>query len=795
MTLFNQATAARAAVGLLLIAASCAPATDGQTTGGASDIVVAKDGSTALDGLADRVDAGTTEPTSDAASEANDIDDGSGAPDSLAAAQDAGEGEDATADAASEDGATEDGIDNDGEMILCPDAGELWDDTTGAPDSEVSADTYLAADSVTSTQGDGTVDGGTEDAPTADVNAADAQSSGDSGDSGDSVGTDTQDTADGDASGYGPPPLGPSVWNKSATQTAFNGFGGPPESNDIVIGPPNTALLCTSLKGLHAVDIGQPNQLLNVASSGFSQGSSFAPKCHRVTTALIDGQWRVWVTWRGDNHQPTPTVTELLYDTTGAQPVLSESSHVTMPGGSVEGLVWHANKLWVANHNKGLVTLKRKGGKLVKSGTVSGLKNAWDVAAMGAHVAIADGTAGLAVVEATPAQTIVGKLGLGGLAMRVVTEPQANRAFIAAAEGGLFITDLTIPAQPQLLAQWSLPSPAVDVSLAGSRLFVAAIDHVYGVDVSVPAKPKLFGAFRNKAALNGASYHLAVATDGKQVLTAEWNGLSAWKMAPKAAAPALVVTTRKVVLSAPVGQTAYRDLTLHNAGNRWLTINSATVKTTSFNVVQAAKTIAPGASAIVRVAFAPQAKGAVSDVLELNSDDPQQPLATIALTGLVASGGPKAPAIAVTVPGGTVWKSTDHAGKVRLISYFSTFCPMAWHTASTTHRSLNFTFPTSDFVLVAAAAAPKDVGAAILPTDSPSQVKRYVDVLELPFTVGFDTGGGKMSLVPGTKLGAPAPVPVDVLIGRDGRVLRVEPRFDTGGLMSDIEAALAEPAP
>ncbi len=736
---------------LLLVAACCALAVGCAPDAEGAHVPAARsfDGAAGADGFATGADAG-----GDVGARSD-----SGAGDDTRPADDTGGPADAgPSDASSPDVGTPDGGMSDAGT---PDA--------GTPDA-------------------GTPDGGTSDAGTPDgETGADGVGVGAAGDAA---------AADGGPAPLGPPPTGPSVWAPTLVAQGHNDFGKQLECNDAARGPGDIVFVCTSLGGLMAVDTAQSGKLPAVATAAFSAGSSMAPKCHHVTARQLGGSWRVWVSWRGDNHQPTPTVTALTY-TGGAAPALQESHHLAVNGHSFEGMAWQGGKLWVAAHGAGLDQVSDVSGQLAHAGTVSGLANAWDAAPLGAaHLAVADGGAGLKVVATNAsAGAVVGAAAVSGMSTRLVVDTAGQRAYVAAGVGGLAVVSVANPTKPQLIHTLKPPSAVADVALSGTRAVLAAIDRVYVADVAHSGAPTLLGARRTPPKFNGAAYHRAVETVGDRVFSVEWAGVSTWKLASAPQAPALVTEARRVKLVANAGVATERDVVLRNVGNAWLWVSSATLTDApqGLTVVDAPTAVAPGGSVALRLRYTGAGGDEGEATLNIHTDDPHQPVVTVAVD-TVATPLSLAKSVMVQTPSGTPWSLSDAKGKVRLISYFSTFCPMAWTHYLHAHRLLRERIPNPDLVMVGALADPGLFNVP-LPQDDSAMRAHFVASVEVAMPVGFDVGGGKKSLVPDASMGAPAPVPVDVLIGRDGRVLRVEPRYDPWGMASDIEAALAAPAP
>jgi uncharacterized membrane protein len=124
-----------------------------------------------------------------------------------------------------------------------------------------------------------------------------------------------------------------------------------------------------------------------------------------------------------------------------------------------------------------------------------------------------------------------------------------------------------------------------------------------------------------------------------------------------------IAGTPKLTLSATsmafgnvtVGQNKELSVVVSNTGTAALTISSAAVSGTGFNLTSASSfTLQPGASQIVTVRYAPTSAGASSGTLTLTSNDPSSP-ATASLSGTgVAAAAPAIDVSPATLDFGTV---------------------------------------------------------------------------------------------------------------------------------------------
>ena len=116
---------------------------------------------------------------------------------------------------------------------------------------------------------------------------------------------------------------------------------------------------------------------------------------------------------------------------------------------------------------------------------------AHDVASNGVNAIVADGRAGLQIVNiASPAE--VGAYRTLGAAHGIVTS--GSYAYVAAAEGGLSVMNVSDPANPAQAGRVDTPGYAEAVAVEGTHAYVADGDSGLAVlDVANPANPTLSG--------------------------------------------------------------------------------------------------------------------------------------------------------------------------------------------------------------------------------------------------------------------------------------------------------------
>jgi hypothetical protein len=135
---------------------------------------------------------------------------------------------------------------------------------------------------------------------------------------------------------------------------------------------------------------------------------------------------------------------------------------------------------------------------------------AWAVAVVGNLVYVADGTAGLQVVNVTipNSPVLVGGVDTPDLAIDV--KVVGSYAYVANRFSGLYVVDVTNPASPAIVGHVDTPGEASNVAVAGEFAYVAdRFNGLQVVDISQPASPVIIGGMIPTSAV----YGVAVAED------------------------------------------------------------------------------------------------------------------------------------------------------------------------------------------------------------------------------------------------------------------------------------------
>lgn len=207
----------------------------------------------------------------------------------------------------------------------------------------------------------------------------------------------------------------------------------------------------------------------------------------------------------------------------------SIAGQVLLPGPAetAHGLAVAGNYLYIAAHATGLssgLRVARITNPTIPQIVGSGVETpgtAFDVAVAGTLAYVADGTAGLRVVDVQNPFSLVL---LGGVtaspaqARAVDVAVAGNHAYVAYEAAGLVIVDVSNPAAPVIVGSVPALNNARGVAIAGSYAYVA--DFVQGlqvVDVSNPALPVVVGSldvFCEGVAVDGTHAFITIGTAG-----------------------------------------------------------------------------------------------------------------------------------------------------------------------------------------------------------------------------------------------------------------------------------------
>ncbi len=129
-------------------------------------------------------------------------------------------------------------------------------------------------------------------------------------------------------------------------------------------------------------------------------------------------------------------------------------------------------------------------------GFINTVGTPYDVYVVNTYAYIADGAAGLTVVDVTNAEspTVVDTYDTSGVAQGIYVA--GAYAYVADGTSGLQIINISIPSSPALVGTYDTSGSSTDVHVSGKHAYVTdGADGVHIIDVSNPASPALVGSY------------------------------------------------------------------------------------------------------------------------------------------------------------------------------------------------------------------------------------------------------------------------------------------------------------
>jgi peroxiredoxin/glutamine cyclotransferase len=468
-------------------------------------------------------------------------------------------------------------------------------------------------------------------------------------------------------------------------------------------------------------------------------------------------------------------------------PVLQE------PGVSYEGVDVANGIIFVGLHEKGLGAYRRDAANNIKRvGTTSGFLNAWGVAARGNTVFVADGIGGLVTVDAKdPTKPrVLGRVEFGGQARGVVVD--GDVAYVASGSAGLVLVNVANLSKPSVIAKTEMPGTAMRVDYSAGRVFVAAWNDVRVYDVTRPESPRFIGAARVTRDLNDeqqevTSRILGVAARGNDVFVGNWHVLHSFRLYPDRRAPSMRLSEAARLLDFGVvesGNTRTIPLKVMNQGTAPLNLRNISMSGSAFRVAARETIIPAGSSTELSLTYAPSRPGPEDAYLQIESDDPamssRRVLVVANRPGLGI--GSMLPETTGTLLDGTPWSSNQAKGKVLLLTYFATFCPVCGGQLPDLEARFWQKYKDRGLVMVSLNAhdAEERVG----------EVLQYADNIRVTFPLGLEKTRTYAALT--QNFVGFNPFPVDVVVGKDGRIAHIAREYDPDALVEVIDKLLAK---
>ena len=428
---------------------------------------------------------------------------------------------------------------------------------------------------------------------------------------------------------------------------------------------------CTGTQGLTIWDVARDTGDLVAQRVGPAELSHpDFPRCQHVALDA-DGQ-RAVLTNRGDEVQPTPWL--FVYDV--EDPATPLALRGWSGDASIEGVVWHGDRIYAAAHTAGILVFEDTGGDALEmvGSYADADSDAWLPVVHGEHLYVAEGSHGVRVYDISaddPAP--IAAVPLEGSSRDLALD--GDTLFVAASSAvvALDIADPTAPAQVA-----STPTPGTAVALArgdDGLIYTAEWDEVRAYD---PAQS--LQRVWSEVVPTGDDFSrvltVAAHPDRTRVYAGEWTGMHIFESHPGATGPDIVAAPTSVQFGRiEVGDDDDHVVLIRNEGDQTLHVYGYESSRAAVSVDDACFEVEPGAVHALELRFTPDTDTTIAGQVELLTDDPDEPEYEVRFVGNAAGAdvGDPMPDFMLQDLEGNDWTRADLDGKVVLLAYFATF--------------------------------------------------------------------------------------------------------------------------
>lgn len=408
----------------------------------------------------------------------------------------------------------------------------------------------------------------------------------------------------------------------------------------------------------------------------------------------------VYVSHRGNyDFQPHLSVVDLgsfnpdPYDplTFEYAPVLAEPLRETDV--SYEGLDAANGLVYVALHSGGIGVFERdvatnEMSRIAADATIT--TNAYDIEVSGNIAYVLDEQLGLFVVDVTDVNDMIelGHVFIGGVDRDI--EVEGDFAYIAGGGAGMVIVDVSDPAAPTIASYTPAYGTAVRVAVDGDRAALAAWNDTRVYDVTDRTAPAIVGGARLEKAQDYANdpgnerpditaRTLGVDLHGDYLFVGNWWTPYTFQIHSDRLAPYLVLPEDifyMAIGNVPVGSSGTYSFDVENHGTDVLTVYDLWATNPAFTIDPVGAAIPPGGEAEFTITYTAAVDTEEYAIVNLLSDDPNQPLRKGYVVGNpvgIGVGDPFPYTEATDVNTLALWTSDSTLGSVTLIAYFATF--------------------------------------------------------------------------------------------------------------------------
>lgn len=246
-----------------------------------------------------------------------------------------------------------------------------------------------------------------------------------------------------------------------------------------------------------------------------------------------------------------------------------------------------------------------------------------------------------------------------------------NRAYVARGVYGVSIVDVTTPSSPGLLGEFAPNVLASKISVAGNLVAIANWEDFEVFDATDP----------NAVALAGSKWTpqraMCVAMRSDTMLVGDWGIFRTYHYGT-VTGPDLDIVPRYVQFSVTqVGSSRTEILQFINTGQQPVDFGTIQILNPNYTLDYNGADLAPDDTVASTLTYTPTDSTSGTSQIRVNSNDPDETLITISLTGNPPPGGVSignpAPDFTLPVHGGGTWQLADYRGRIVVMCFFASW--------------------------------------------------------------------------------------------------------------------------
>ena len=447
-------------------------------------------------------------------------------------------------------------------------------------------------------------------------------------------------------------------------------------------------------------------------------------------------------------------------------------------GGSAHGVATDGTTVWAAAGTDGVVTLTLSGSSLLADGTLGSIGDARGVALDDAGLWVAAGKGGVALLDPSSgaslgtAATESGALGVRATSQgAVVLRGVKGWDLFTASSGSI-----------ELSSSHTTTGAVLDATERDGELVTAEVHAlVRHSDAGMRQQERPhFGAL-------DAGWFRAVTTHDGELFAAIGDEVVAVDVKATTAAPDVMVDGTTVYMWGDAGERLESLVVIENLGDAPLVVGDIEADAPfEFEVQDGgdpvdgcpdAVEIPAGGSLLFAVSYTPDNESLVSGEITLHTNDPDEPELVLTIDG--NRGEPVVGSEAVDFDLLTIYgerfRLSDHLGKVVLVKMFNFGCKRCSEEFATVEHELMPGYSAADFVAVGVNTTHRTAFAGTVVDEAE---------LSLPMALDLDSAAFRHYRMPEKVF------PLNVVVGRDGKILHVDTEEGLASTETAIDAAM-----